>query len=62
MERLSPDEEGGVVIRTLFGEVSEHYFPLMTRAAMIEDEGWRAAAGVEGGPFCCTPAERLMPF
>jgi len=62
MERLSPEDKGGVVIRTRFGEVSEHYFPLMTRAAMIEDEDWRAAVGAEGGPFCYTPAERLMPF
>jgi len=29
---------------------------------MIEDERWRKAAGVEGGPFCYTDNERRMPF
>jgi hypothetical protein len=29
---------------------------------MVQDADWRATAGVEGGPFCYTEAERLMPF
>ena len=62
MDRQDEDERGAVYIRTMFGEVSENYFPALSRQDMIEDEDWRAAAGVEGGPFCYTPAERRIPF
>lgn len=62
MERPE-DEQGTVMIRTKFGEVSAaDWFPTRSLSAMILDEDWRAAAGVEGGPFCYTPAERLLPF
>ena len=62
MERPE-DEQGTVIIRTKFGEVSAaDWVPALSLAAMIEDDDWRAAAGVEGGPFCYTPAERLLPF
>lgn len=55
-------QKDAAYIRTIFGEVSEHYFPALYRQDMIEDDDWRAAAGVEGGPFCYIPAERLIPF
>jgi len=57
------DEKGKVYIRTKFGEVAAgDWFPNLSEADMIEDEEWRKKAGVEGGPFCYTDAERLMPF
>ena len=63
MERpTSYEEKGAVYIRTLFGEVSRETFPALSLTAMIEDEEWRAAVQAEGGPFCYTDAERLMPF
>jgi hypothetical protein len=62
MDRPHWEEKGAVFIRTLFGEVSEDCFPALSRADMIEDTDWRAAAGVEGGPFCYVDSERFMPF
>jgi len=62
MDRPGNDEKGAVVIRTMFGEVSQDYFPGMSLTAMIEDEDWRKAVSAQGGPFCYTDAERLMPF
>ena len=56
------NEKGAVLIRTMFGEVSQDYFPGLSLTDMIENEDWRKAAGVEGGPFCYTDDERLMPF
>lgn len=57
------DTKGAVIIRTMFGEVAAaSYFPSLSLSDMVEDTDWRAAAGVEGGPFCYTEAERLMPF
>ena len=57
------DRKGAVIIRTMFGEVAPaYYFPSLSLNDMIQDEDWREAAGVEGGPFCYTDAERLMPF
>ena len=56
------NKKGAVCIRTLFGEVSVDYFPALTLTDMIENAGWREAAKVEGGPFCHTDEERLMPF
>lgn len=62
MDRPSPQEKGAVYIRTLFGEVSEHWFPDKSRRELIEDAPWRATVRAEGGPFCYTDPERLMPF
>ncbi len=62
MERHLRDQKGGVFIRTIFGEVSEHYFPNHALIDMLEDKEWRAAAGVEGGPFCYSDEEHLIPF
>ena len=62
MDRSDDNDKGAVFLRTIFGEVAEGYFPKISRTEMIEDERWRKAAGVEGGPFCYTPAERKMPF
>ncbi|NCC23484.1 MAG: hypothetical protein EOM26_13705 [Alphaproteobacteria bacterium] len=59
MER---EAKGTVMIRTIFGEVSEDYFPALSREEMIENEEWRVAVGAEGGPFRHTDDERLMPF
>jgi len=62
MERQE-DEKGTVVIRTLFGEVSvAAWFPEKTLVEGIADEPWHAAAGAEGGAFCYTDDERLMPL
>jgi hypothetical protein len=56
-------KQGALIIRTTFGEVAAAaYFPSLTLKDLVEDIDWRAAAGVEGGPFCYTEAERLMPF
>jgi|GEM_PF-3006879 len=62
MDRPASDEKGAVYVRTKFGEVSEDYFPTLSRTDMILNADWRKAAGVQGGPFCYTDAERLMPF
>lgn len=62
MEGSPKEEKGAVFIRTLFGEVSAHCFPALTLDDMIENTDWRQAAGVQGGPFCYTDAERRMPF
>ena len=62
MERPTEEEKGAVFIRTLFGEVSRDYFPVLSLEQMIADDDWRAAVHAEGGPFCYTDAERLMPF
>jgi hypothetical protein len=58
------DKQGAVLIRTTFGEVAAAgYFPSLSLKDLVEDLDWRAAAGVEGGPFCYIHAEdRLMPF
>ncbi len=51
------------MIRTLFGEVAaQDYFPALSLTDMVENEHWRTAVRAEGGPFCYTDAERLMPF
>jgi hypothetical protein len=55
------EEEGAVFIRTMFGAVHESAFTL-SRVQMILNEDWRSAVRAEGGPFCYTPAERLIPF
>jgi hypothetical protein len=62
MDRSTDDGKGAVYIRTLFGEVARETFPALSVAAMAEDEIWRAAVRADGGPFCYTDAERLMPF
>ena len=63
MDRPFDDDKGKVYIRTKFGEVAAaDWFPAKSETDMIEDEAWRKEAGVEGGPFCYTPAERLIPF
>lgn len=62
MDRPSPEEKGAVYIRTLFGEVSVHWFPDKSLRDLIEDDDWRAAVQAEGGPFCYTDPERLLPF
>lgn len=63
MER--PDnQQGTVVIRTRFGEVSGQpglNFTL-TLKEMIHDETWRKAVQVDGGPFCYTDWTRNIPF
>ena len=56
------NKKGAVFIRKLFGKVSVDYFPPLTLTDMIENAAWREAAKVEGGPFCYTDEERLMPF
>lgn len=61
MDRPIWEEKGAVFIRTKFREQHESEYTL-SREEMITNETWRAAAGVQGGPFCYTPAERLMPF
>jgi hypothetical protein len=37
-----------IVIRTLFGEVSQERFPARSLTDMIENEDWYAALGAEG--------------
>lgn len=62
MERPE-DEKGTVMIRTCFGEVAAAYwFPKLSLAELVTDEEWRAAVQAEGGPFCHTDSERLLPF
>ena len=29
---------------------------------LLEDQDWREAVGLEGGPFCYTDLERELPF
>jgi hypothetical protein len=62
MDGPKDNDKGAVFLCTLFGEVSENYFPSVSREEMIENEAWRKEVGAEGGPFCYTPAERKMPF
>jgi hypothetical protein len=60
-----PDrKKGAVAIRMLFGVVSAEFGVNfnMTLEEMIEDEAWREAAEVEGGPFCYVPWELDIPF
>lgn len=54
-------KRGEVFIRTKFCEQRESEYTL-SRQEMIENEDWREAVGAEGGPFCYTDEERLMPF
>jgi hypothetical protein len=62
MERPG-EEQGTVLIRTVFGAVSVRYwFPDMGLDELIEDENWREAVQAEGGPFCLLEHERLIPF
>ena len=62
MERPD-DEQGTVLIRTIFGAVSAaHWFPALSLADLTENEDWREAVGAEGGPFCLLDHERLIPF
>ena len=57
------EEKGAVILRTLFGEVAvATFFPDVPLEDMTQDQDWREAAGVEGGPFCYTDAERDIPF
>ena len=55
------ERKGEVFIRTKFREQHESEYTL-SRQEMIDNEGWREAVGAEGGPFCYTDDERLMPF
>ena len=55
------NKKGAVFIRTKFGEQHESAYRLC-RAQMILDKDWRRAVGAQGGPFCYTDDERLMPF
>ncbi len=60
--RPDTNAKGALHIRTLFGEVSVDYFPSLTPADMIENAAWRRAVQTDGGPFCYTDDERLLPF
>jgi hypothetical protein len=65
MDRPAHDTppKGTIMIRTRFGAVAlAGYFPSVSPERAIVDDAWRTAAGVQGGPFCFTDAERLMPF
>ena len=55
------NRKGAVFIRTQFGEQHESVYRLC-RAQMILDKDWRRAVGAQGGPFCYTNEECLMPF
>lgn len=61
MDGSDKHAKGAVFIRTKFGEQHESEYTL-SPVQMIINEEWRKAAGVEGGPFCYTDEERLMPF
>ncbi|MCG6862072.1 MAG: hypothetical protein LJE70_12450 [Chromatiaceae bacterium] len=50
-----------VFIRTKFREQHESEYTA-SREEMIENEDWRKGVGAQGGPFCYTDEERLMPF
>ena len=54
-------KKGEVFIRTIFREQHESEY-CISRQEMVENEDWRKAVGAQGGPFCYTDAERLMPF
>lgn len=62
MERPE-DAQGTVLIRTVFGAVSAaDWFPGLSLEALTSDPDWREAVQAEGGPFCLTDHERLIPF
>ena len=55
------EKKGEVFIRTIFREQHESEY-CISRWEMIKNEDWRKAVGAQGGPFCYTDEERLMPF
>ena len=61
MESAWKHRRGDVFIRTKLREQHESEYTLSWRE-MIENESWREAIGAQGGPFCYTDEERLMPF
>ena len=61
MDSTWKNKKGEVFIRTKFREQHESEYTL-SRQEMMESEDWREAVGAQGGPFCYTDDERLMPF
>ena len=53
--------KGEVFIRTKFREQHESEY-VISRQERIESIDWRETVGAQGGPFCYTDEERLMPF
>jgi hypothetical protein len=54
-------KKGEVFIRTKFRKQHKSEYTPASKE-MIENEGWREAVGAQGGPFCYTDEERVMPF